>query len=165
MNWYEIVGIVLLSIFVGIFLFLKIVDIILGKKPTYLGVHNGQLAPMKQTPKGVCSYTDYVPQQMNAFPFLGTAQNAVKIMLEVITNLHNYPRIKIYDYNENYLWAYDTSLFWHWKDDIEFYFNEKTHLVQFRSSPRYGYTDGGFNRRRMQQIQEKFLNKNKQATQ
>lgn len=42
-------------------------------------------------------------------------------------------------------------------DDVEFYFDEPTKTVQFRSSSRFGYSDWGGNRRRMEDIRNVIL--------
>jgi uncharacterized protein (DUF1499 family) len=149
------------SIPVAFFLFLKVADLIFGRKPTNLGVQaNGKLAPMVETPKGVNSYTNYDPQKMDPFPYSGTKEEAVKNMVEVLKNLEISPRITFYeiDPKKGYIWARDISLFMRWKDDIEFYFDDNQ-LVQFRSSPRYGTYDWGFNRKRMELIRDQFLKK------
>lgn len=156
MQWYWIILIIILS---G-FLFLKIVDLLFGRKPKNLGVKDGKLAPMPQTPKGVNSYTDYDPQKMEPIPYMGDTKLAVDQMVSILKKLEDYPRITFYEINPDYIWARDISRFWRWKDDIEFYFDKKNHLIHFRSNPRYGYTDGGFNRKRMEIIKEKFINVN-----
>ena len=158
MNWYWILLIVLGSIPVGFFIFLKIADLIWGKKPTNLGLHDGKLAPMAETPKGVNSYTDYEPQKMDPFPYKGSKEEAVQLMVDILKNLEKSPRITFYEVKPEvgYIWARDISLLMRWKDDIEFYFDDDN-LVQFRSSPRYGTYDWGFNRTRMEVIRDKFL--------
>lgn len=136
------------------------IDLIFGRKPKNLGVNNGELAPMAKTPKGVNSYTDYEPQKMDPIPYKGGTKEAVEELISILKNLEDYPRIKFYEIGSDYIWARDISLFWRWKDDIEFYFDEQNHIIHFRSNPRYGYTDGGFNRKRMEHIKEKFINVN-----
>lgn len=135
---------------------MRVIDFIFGRKPTNLGIQDGQLTPMPETPKGVNSYTDYEPQAMGPIPYYGDTETAVTQMVHVLNSLDDYPRISFYEIQGNYLWARDISFFWRFKDDIEFYFDEQNHLIHFRSNPRYGYTDGGFNRKRMEIIKEKF---------
>jgi uncharacterized protein (DUF1499 family) len=159
--WYWIVLIVIGSLPVGFFLFLKISDLIWGRKPTNLGIQeDGRLAPMAETPKGVNSYTDYEPQKLDAFPYKGTKEEAVADMVDLLKNLEMSPRITFYEISpeKGYIWARDISLFMRWKDDIEFLFDDNN-MVQFRSSPRYGTYDWGFNKKRMEIIRDKFLEK------
>lgn len=160
MEWYWILLIVLGSLPVGFLIFLKIADLIYGRKPTNLGLHDGKLAPMQETPKGVNSYTDYEPQKMDAFPYKTSKEVAVNLMVNILKNLEKSPRITFYEINPKigYIWARDISLVMRWKDDIEFYFDDDNH-VQFRSSPRYGTYDWGFNRTRMELIRDTFLKK------
>ena len=42
-------------------------------------------------------------------------------------------------------------------DDVEFIFNEETKTLQFRSASRFGYSDWGSNRKRMEDIRNKIL--------
>lgn len=42
-------------------------------------------------------------------------------------------------------------------DDIEFYFDDETKTLQFRSGSRFGYSDWGINRKRMEDIRNKIL--------
>lgn len=158
MDWYWILLIVLGSLPVGFLIFLKVADLIYGRKPTNLGLHDGKLAPMQETPKGVNSYTDYEPQQMDAFPYKGSKEESVEIIVKILKNLEISPRITFYKIspNKGYIWARDISLIMRWKDDIEFFFDDNN-MVQFRSSPRYGTYDWGFNRKRMEIIRDQFL--------
>lgn len=113
-----------LGIPVGLFLFLKVADLIYGRKPTNLGVHNGKLAPMKETPKGMNSYSDYIFQKMEAFPYLGSKDEAVATMVTILKNLEEFLRITFYELSPQtgYIWARDISLIMRWKDNIEFFF-------------------------------------------
>lgn len=156
MKWYLLTLIIIGSLALALFIFLKVADLFLGKKPLNLGPKNGILAPMKKTPKGVNSYTEYKPQKMKPIQYFGDTITAVMQMVDILRNLEKYPRITFYEIDYNYIWARDISKFWKWKDDIEFLFNEADHLIQFRSSPRYGTTDGCFNRRRMEIILHEF---------
>lgn len=156
MKWYFIVLIVIASMMVGGYLFMRGLDLLFGRKPKILGIIDGKLTLMPETPKGVNSYTDYEPQKMDPIPYHGSTKNAVDQMVSVLKSLSDYPRITFYEIKENYIWARDISLVWRWKDDIEFLFDEEKHIIHFRSNPRYGYTDGGFNRRRMEMIQNDF---------
>lgn len=42
-------------------------------------------------------------------------------------------------------------------DDVEFLFDEESKTLQFRSASRFGYSDWGTNRRRMEDIRNKIL--------
>lgn len=42
-------------------------------------------------------------------------------------------------------------------DDVEFLFNEESKTLQFRSASRFGYSDWGTNRKRMEDIRNKIL--------
>jgi C-8 sterol isomerase len=139
----------------------SIIDIIFGREPKDLGVRpDGTLKPLQNTPKGVHSQTKDPRHYIPPIHFSDPLEEIRQRLKEVLTSLPQYPRIKLVKEDSNYLRFIDISWFWRWKDDIEFYIDTNANLVHFRSSPRYGYTDGGFNRRRMEIIHQKFYQKN-----
>ena len=97
---------------IGIYVLMRILDLIFGRKPNNLGVQDRQLTPMSETPKGVNSYTDYDPQKMEPIPYQGETIQAVAQMVDVLKNLEDYPRITFYEITDNYIWARDISLIW-----------------------------------------------------
>ncbi len=150
MTWWQWIFLILGGLVFGLFLFLKLVDVFFGKAPTNLGVVNGQLTPMKRHSNwGVCSYESFALQHLDPIPYRLEMAEAVPLMVSVLQSLKQYPRITLQAASPPYIRARDISWFWRWKDDIEFYFQESTHLIHFRSSPRYGTTDGGYNKNRM----------------
>ena len=46
-----------------------------------------------------------------------------------------------------------------YKDDIEFYFDDTSNVVQFRSDSRDGYLDMGVNRKRYDEIKNRYYGK------
>ena len=51
------------------------------------------------------------------------------------------------------------SFLWQFVDDVEFWFEEATQTVHFRSASRTGYSDFGVNRRRMEDLRRKLEGK------
>ena len=68
---------------------------------------------------------------------------------EVIRSL---PRTKLVEEDEGYLHYEFTSLLLRFVDDVEFFFDDETKTLHFRSASRTGYSDFGANRTRMEQI-------------
>ncbi|MDH4097778.1 MAG: DUF1499 domain-containing protein [Nitrospira sp.] len=61
-------------------------------------------------------------------------------------------RAKLVEEDESYLHYEFTSLLLRFVDDVEFLFDDQTHMIHFRSASRTGYGDLGVNRKRMEEI-------------
>jgi len=61
-------------------------------------------------------------------------------------------RTKIITQADNYIYAQSTSRLMGFVDDVEFYFNPETNLIDVRSASRIGESDLGVNRKRIEQI-------------
>ena len=57
----------------------------------------------------------------------------------------------------SYLHVEFRSALFRFVDDVEFVLDESARLVHFRSASRTGYYDFGVNRRRMEQISDRYL--------
>ena len=57
---------------------------------------------------------------------------------------------------EDYLHAEARSLIFRFVDDVEFYFPVAEKVIHVRSASRVGYSDMGVNRKRVEEIREKF---------
>lgn len=77
---------------------------------------------------------------------LGEAKAILKSRIEA------YPRTEVISENSNYIYAEFTSLIMRYVDDVEFYFDEKTKLLHFRSASRLGTGDLGVNRKRIETL-------------
>lgn len=62
------------------------------------------------------------------------------------------PRVKLVEEDAAYLHYEFTSLLLRFVDDVEFFFEEATKTLHFRSASRMGYSDLGVNRQRMEQV-------------
>jgi uncharacterized protein (DUF1499 family) len=67
------------------------------------------------------------------------------------------PRAKIVSSSEDYIHAEFRSKLFRFVDDVEFYFDAPRKLIDFRSASRVGHSDLGVNRKRMEEIREKFI--------
>lgn len=68
------------------------------------------------------------------------------------TAVQSLPRTKLVEEDEGYLHYEFTSLLLRFVDDVEFFFDDETKTLHFRSASRTGYSDFGTNRTRMEQI-------------
>ena len=79
------------------------------------------------------------------------AEFATKIKSIITSEFSN---AKLITETDGYMHFEFTSRFFRFIDDVEFLFDDKEAVVQFRSASRVGHSDLGANRRRMNKIKE-----------
>ena len=121
-----------------------------------LGINNGQLIPCPETPNCVNSQAKGEKHFIQPIHFIGTRQEAHDRLMEI---LKVWKRTKITVVQQNYIRVEFTSRIFRFVDDVEFYFPsidaEKT-IIHIRSASRVGHSDLGTNRKRIEQIRNKF---------
>ena len=75
-------------------------------------------------------------------------ETAQKKLLSVIAGI---PRTRIITKEKRFIHAEFISKIFRFVDDVEFYFDKKG-IISFRSASRWGYSDLGVNRERMETI-------------
>ena len=120
-----------------------------GERPAHLGVRGGQLAPCPDRPNCVSSFAGD-PEHYVA-PLLFSAP-APEVMRRVKAALKKMDRVTLVEEKPNYIYAEFTSRVFRFVDDVEFYLDEKTGTLHFRSASRLGYSDLGVNRERIETI-------------
>ena len=120
-----------------------------GKRPTTLGLENGQLAALPDSPNCVSTQTEDAAKKLEPVPFDTTAEQAVTAIEQSLSGL---PRTTVVKKTLKYLHAENSSLIFRFVDDIEFQIDEENKLVHFRSASRVGHSDLGANRKRMSQV-------------
>lgn len=126
-----------------------------GLKPD-LGINNGELMPCPKTPNCVNSLAADKEHYIEPIHFTGTQQEAQTLLLRI---LESEKRTKILTVQKNYIRVEFTSALFRFVDDVEFYFPEKQAdetVIHVRSASRVGYFDFGANRKRVEQIRNKF---------
>jgi uncharacterized protein (DUF1499 family) len=68
-------------------------------------------------------------------------------------------RSTITEASDSHIRAQFKTRFFRFVDDVEFFFDDDSRLVHFRSASRVGYYDFGLNRRRMQKISRRYTEK------
>ena len=86
-------------------------------------------------------------------PFTGTAGEA---KARLLTLLQQMPRTKLLADDGNYIQVETRTALMHFVDDVEFYIDNASQTIQFRSASRIGYGDLGTNRKRMEELRAKF---------
>lgn len=124
-----------------------------GKRPVGLGTQNGQLKPAPSSPNCVSSQATTTYHQIAPFAILGDPQVALERLKGVVTAM---PAAKIVESKPGYVYAEFTTKWMGFVDDVEFYLDEKSGVIQVRSASRLGYKDFGVNRARVEAIRSKF---------
>jgi len=122
--------------------------------PTNLGETNGSLASLPRTPNAISSQTADIRKKVEPFPFkknLTESKNSIKIILE------DFEGLTIVHEAKNYIHALSTSKTMRFHDDIEFFFDERSKVVHFRSASRIGYSDMNVNRNRYERLKESYM--------
>jgi len=118
-----------------------------GKRPDNLGVNNGKLAACPGTPNCVSSQSDDTKFKVKPLASATIAQ--IKSAIEGIEGS------TIVEEKEDYLYAEFTSKLMGYVDDVEFYADKQTNVIQVRSASRLGKSDLGANRQRIEAIRTK----------
>ena len=141
-------GLILIG-FIGLWVAARIVG-----TPKNLGVTNGKLAPCPESPNCVSTMSDKASNQLPPIPFSIPVDSAKNILLNVIRGENN---VRIISQDAHYLHAVFTIPIFGFKDDVEFYLDEKNKQLHFRSASRVGGKDLGVNKKRMEEISQKLL--------
>ena len=115
---------------------------------------SSRLAPCPRSPNCVSTRADDPRQRMEPIPFQGTPETARETLLAV---LGERPRTEIVAAEECYLHAVERSALLRFADDVELEIDAESGQIHFRSASRLGYSDLGANRRRMEEIRRRFL--------
>ena len=117
--------------------------------PSTLGVKEGALAPLPDSPNAVSSQTDQVDKRVDPFPYSGTLEETKALVKNAAAE---FGASQILVEKPDYLHLVFTVPFIPFKDDVEFFFSEKDRVVHYRSASRVGYSDLGVNRKRYERL-------------
>ena len=138
--------------FIPIVLGLSIFGGCRGNPPAHLGVRDGGLFPCPESPNCVSTQSEDDAHRMEPLEYQGTRNETMDRILQVVNDMK---RTRIVVQEDEYLHVEYRSLVG-FVDDVEFYLDEKTRTVHFRSASRLGYSDLGVNRKRMEQFREMY---------
>lgn len=120
-----------------------------GKRPTNLGIENGQFASCPSTPNCVSSQSSDPTHYIEPLTYHSSPEAALGHLQAVIQEL---PRTRIITATDDYLYAEFTSAIMGFVDDVEFSLDRATNTIQVRSASRLGESDLGVNRQRIETI-------------
>jgi len=145
-------GLIILGILCVLFILTRS-GLFSGKRPTNLGVTSGILAPCPESPNCVSTQSADAEHAIPPLPITGSVQQAQDKLLAVLAGL---PRMNIVVNDPGYVYVEFQTGIMMYTDDVEFWFDETAGVIHFRSASRLGTSDLGLNRRRMEEIREKF---------
>lgn len=117
--------------------------------PANLGVKEGELAPLPDSPNAVSSQTTQMSKRVEPLPFSGSLEQTKTLVKKVVAEFGG---AQILTEKPDYLHGVFTIAVIPFKDDVEFFFSEKDRLVHYRSASRVGYSDLGVNRKRHERL-------------
>jgi uncharacterized protein (DUF1499 family) len=125
-----------------------------GKRPSDLGVKDGRLKLAPRSPNAVSSQADDVQHKIAPLSYQTTPAQAMEALAKIIQAT---PRTRIVTRSDDYLYAEYESALMGYVDDVEFYLEPGSKLIQVRSASRLGHSDFGVNRARIEDIRRKLL--------
>lgn len=126
-----------------------------GTRPANLGAVDGRLSPCKTTPNCVSSQADRADAEHYIAPlaFNGDPSRAWAALRRVVGGLE---RTAIIRDEQAYLYAEFTSKLMGYVDDTEFVL-DGAGVIHVRSASRLGRKDFGVNRKRIEEIRQRWL--------
>jgi uncharacterized protein (DUF1499 family) len=114
------------------------------KRPDYLGVKHGRLAPCKPTPNCVSSQAEPADDEHYIAPLEVKDMNVLRKVIESMRGA------SVVASGPNYLYVEFRTPILRFVDDVEFFFDGK--VTQVRSASRLGRRDFGVNRKRIEEL-------------
>jgi uncharacterized protein (DUF1499 family) len=121
-----------------------------GTVPADLGVKNGRLAPCPSSPNCVSSRSVDREHAISPLSYSGPPQEAMVRLKAIVSRMK---RVTVVADTGAYLHAEFRSALFRFVDDVEFYADEKTKVIEVRSAARLGHSDFGVNRKRIEEIE------------
>ncbi|GGC97562.1 DUF1499 domain-containing protein [Halopseudomonas salina] len=114
-----------------------------------LGHNSGQLTPLSGNPNGVSTQTDDGEKAVDPWPFKADRAATMQAIKDALAA---HGGAEVVREEEDYLRVVFVTPKMRFRDDAEFYLDETTRQVHFRSESRAGKSDLGLNRQRHEQL-------------
>jgi uncharacterized protein (DUF1499 family) len=124
--------------------------------PKNIGVEDGVLSKMPNSPNAVSSQTFDTSKFVEPFKYLNDFENSRDCVIRMIKEFNG---TKIITDENNYIHVVFSTPFMRFKDDVEFYFDDINKVIHFRSASRIGYSDNGLNRNRYNELSKIYYSK------
>lgn len=154
--FYTIVALMALALLAGY------AGLLSGTRPANLGVKDGRLSPPSKTRNSVSSqarkHTDH-PQSAYAAidPLPLKNGDPAASMLALAGVLQAMPGVTLVAQEPDYLYAEAQTRWLKFVDDVEFWVNPQSGVIEVRSASRLGKEDLGANRKRVESIRSAYL--------
>jgi uncharacterized protein (DUF1499 family) len=116
------------------------------------GLRDGRLAGCPDSPNCVSTESYRDKHSIAPLTFRSSTGDALECLTRIITGMK---RAKIVAADGNYIGAEFRTLLG-FVDDVELYVDDKSRTIRMRSASRIGYSDFGVNRRRLEEIRNRF---------
>ncbi len=127
-----------------------------GTPPTDLGVHDGRLKPPSMTENSVTSqaalYPDHPQRNYADIAPLAVKGGGPATLARIKAIVEGMNGAKIVKSEPDYLYAQFTTPLMKFVDDVEFWFDPVSNVIQVRSASRLGSNDFGVNRKRIEAV-------------
>lgn len=117
------------------------------------GVVEGRLRACPSSPNCVSSQASDASRRVEPLTIEGDADASILRLAQVIRAM---PRTEVRVVGNGYLRAEFTSRLFGWVDDLEAFAIPNEGVIHLRSASRVGYWDLGANRRRIEELRERF---------
>ncbi|MEJ2427701.1 MAG: DUF1499 domain-containing protein [Deltaproteobacteria bacterium] len=118
------------------------------------GAINNRLSPCPESPNCVSSLSEGKSHYVEPLTYNTPVEEAREKLISVIQSMK---RSEIVTVDNNYLHATFKSALFGFVDDVELSFDDGKKIIDVRSASRTGYYDLGVNRRRVEEIRQKFM--------
>jgi uncharacterized protein (DUF1499 family) len=119
------------------------------------GTTNDRLSPCPKSPNCVSSLSEDKSHYVEPLTYTATLEEAREKLISIINSMK---RSEIVTAEINYIHATFTSALFRFVDDVEFSFDDQKKVIDVRSASRTGYSDFGVNRKRVEEIRQRFVN-------
>ena len=127
-----------------------------GTPPTDLGVRDGRLKGLSDTPNVVSSqaalYPNHPQRSYAEIAPLALRGDGPATMARLKTVVQGMAGAQVIRSEPDYLYAQYTSPLMKYVDDVEFWFDPAAQVIQLRSASRLGKRDLGANRKRIEAV-------------
>ena len=120
-----------------------------GRRPTDLGVREGRLKPVPDTPNAVSSQTQSPTHAIAPLAYRTSREAAMAALAGIVAAM---PGATVLVQEADYLYAEFESAWMGFVDDVEFHLPAGERVIHVRSASRLGRSDLGVNRRRVEAI-------------
>ena len=133
-----------------------------GNAPTDLGVKDGRFKPPSLTRNSVSSQAALYPEHpqktyAHIEPLPLKPGNPAASVSALVAALQTLPGVTVVQQQPSYVYAQAQTRWLQFVDDMEFWVNPATGVVEVRSASRLGREDFGTNRSRMEALRAAYL--------